>query len=467
MNKSFNDVYLSLQIRKSKDKKTDENGNPYFEVEASNENIDLQNQIVLQRALLNSKKNFIKNGFISYDHLYKTKDENGIPVSDSRYLIGEPVDVYTEGKKTIVKGKLYKSNPLAQDIISKLKDGSKRIRASVGGLWPKVIKDRTGVEKIYEVLWNDLALTPTPVNNTVGAATLVKSMQPDEFMKALSAGYGTDSSKFKNGRALIPENIGETINIKNDLLDAISGGEIKKTKEDMTRYLLDRGIDGNLARTVVREIIGKGGNSMKKDKFYNEVDTIFKSLGEDEKKSKPEDKEELELFAEDETSDYDDNDDDDDDDKNDDEDESMKKGCKKSLDDDETVDATDLIKSLRDVISEQNDRITELEKSVEDIGNSVVAVAKVTKSIAETPNNPKSVMNKSVNNATGKNGVPTGRPSAEDFDHVKDILTKSVANDEISVMDSVRIESEVQKSMKLGTPMSADTYKFIQSKFNN
>ena len=70
----FNDVYLNLEIRKSAGK-TDDFGNYIFEVEASNENLDLQNQIVLQRALMESKDEFLKGGVISFDHLHKRRDE--------------------------------------------------------------------------------------------------------------------------------------------------------------------------------------------------------------------------------------------------------------------------------------------------------------------------------------------------------------------------------------------------------
>ena len=61
----FNDIYLSLQIRKSQEEKKDEHGNFIFEVEASNENVDLQDQIVLQNALIESKEEFLKNGVLN------------------------------------------------------------------------------------------------------------------------------------------------------------------------------------------------------------------------------------------------------------------------------------------------------------------------------------------------------------------------------------------------------------------
>ena len=88
----FNDVYLNLEIRKSEGK-TDAYGNYIFEVEASNENLDLQNQIVLQNALMESKDEFLKGGVISYDHLHKRRDEEGNVISDPSMVIGEPIDV--------------------------------------------------------------------------------------------------------------------------------------------------------------------------------------------------------------------------------------------------------------------------------------------------------------------------------------------------------------------------------------
>ena len=184
---SFNTIYLNLEIRKSKEK-VDDFGNYLFEVEASNENLDLQNQIVLQNALMESKEEFLKGGVILYNHLHKRKDEQGNVIADDSMIIGEPVDVLFDEKtkKTIVKGKLYATNEKAKDIIKMLKAGSTRVRASIGGIFPKIIKNvKTGVEKITHVLWNDLALTTMPVNNTVGYAVFAKSMTSAQFVESL------------------------------------------------------------------------------------------------------------------------------------------------------------------------------------------------------------------------------------------------------------------------------------------
>lgn len=139
----LNTVYLNLEIRKSIAGKTDENENYFFEVEASNENVDLQDQIVLQNALMESKDEFLKGGVISYDHLHKRKIENGEIISDPSMIIGEPVEVKfdTKTKSTVVTGKLYATNEKAKELIKMLKAGSTRIRASVGGIFPEVVKN--------------------------------------------------------------------------------------------------------------------------------------------------------------------------------------------------------------------------------------------------------------------------------------------------------------------------------------
>ncbi|GHU10611.1 hypothetical protein FACS1894151_10120 [Spirochaetia bacterium] len=263
-----NDIFLNMIIRKADpDKDTDENGNYIFEVEASNENLDLQGQVVLQRALMGSKKHFLEDGVISYDHLHKRRGANGQVISDPSMVIGEPIEVKTDGKRTIVVGKLYKGNEIARDLIQKLKDGSTRVKASVGGIFPKVVKDaKTGIEKITSVLWNDLALTFSPVNATVGSAMFARSMNPDEFVKALLAGGGTDHQDFTGGRALIPEDMrNRTVNVTEtggdtalegkirSLVAALSTGEIKGHKQAI-KYLEKQGVDNDLARAAVRDI---------------------------------------------------------------------------------------------------------------------------------------------------------------------------------------------------------------------
>jgi hypothetical protein len=165
----------ALPLRKPR--KETARGNYIFEAEASNENIDLHKQIVLQRALLDSTDDFLNVGVISYNHLHKRRGAGGQAISDFSMIIGEPIEVRTEGKKTIVKGKLYHTSKMAQEIIKALNSGSSRIKASIGSprTGVKIEHDiKTGIETVTRFTWNDLALTLSPVNPTVSPVRLIK-----------------------------------------------------------------------------------------------------------------------------------------------------------------------------------------------------------------------------------------------------------------------------------------------------
>ena len=195
-------IYLQMSLSKSLQK--DEFGNVIFEVEASNENLDLQDQRVLQVALMQSKDYFLKNGVVSKDHKHRTFRENGGFDVDERYVIGEPLDVFTNGIKTMVRGKLYANNEFAKKFIELIETGSSRIKASVGGLVPRIKKTvESGMEigQVISVLWDDLALSLTPVNPTVQPATILcKSLSAAAFVKTLSGAVKKNKLEVKNMR---------------------------------------------------------------------------------------------------------------------------------------------------------------------------------------------------------------------------------------------------------------------------
>ena len=145
----------------------------YFIAEASNELADLQNQTVWQSALLKSKDYFLKNGVISLDHRHR----NCLPKNlrgDRRYIVGEPVSVETQGTTTLVTGRLYKDNNMARIIIELLRRGSNRVKASIGGLGPQRLDSPDGRRSVVSFLWDDVALTVAPVNNTLKPARGIK-----------------------------------------------------------------------------------------------------------------------------------------------------------------------------------------------------------------------------------------------------------------------------------------------------
>ena len=111
----------------------------YFDAEVSNENTDLQGQIVLQSTLLNAKKYFLENGVISVDHKHRKRILNWIK-TDGRYVVGKPVAVYCKGKSTWIRGKLFKDNALARVVIELLRRESNKVKASIGGLSPTCVR---------------------------------------------------------------------------------------------------------------------------------------------------------------------------------------------------------------------------------------------------------------------------------------------------------------------------------------
>ena len=258
-------IFLELNLSKALDK--DEFGNVIFEAEASNENLDIEQQRVLQSALLSTKDYFLKNGVISKDHKHRTFKKGGAFDIHEEFVIGEPIDVYTDGLRTFVKGKLYPNNEHAQKFIDLFATGSTRIKSSVGGLVPRIKKTIENGKKIGEVisvLWDDLALTITPVNPTVEpAVSMAKSLSSLEFVKALSVGYGTDSATFTGGRALqkeeaedeeIPFVVNEKAVIA--LVGAINDGDVTDG-EDAETFLSDYGIQKSDAGDILQAVCKK------------------------------------------------------------------------------------------------------------------------------------------------------------------------------------------------------------------
>lgn len=476
-----NEVLIIGNICKSIKGQEDENGNYIFEVEASNENLDLQNQRTLQSALMKSKEYFLTNGVISDDHQHKTRNPDGTVESHKDKIIGEPISIRTDGKSTYVKGILYKGVAAAKDYINLLKNGSKLVKASIGGIMPTIRKEKDGTETVTSFMWNDLALTTSPVNWTVGSARFAKSMEMVDFCKSLEAGSGTDASLFEGGRSLQKEDIEdettklleindgemkpeEVIEKKDvrkaaqekkikdisDCIDEIEKGNLTNADE-IKAYLIGKGFEKSQAKETMLEIIEQGGRKMAKGNFSETVDEILKSIGvkksADEKK-KPEDVEveKEELFEFDDESDG-----------KDDEDDvekcgaksSVKKGCgvKKSYDESEDyLDATELVKSMGAEIDALRAENEELKKSMEDTQNSVVEIAKA----LGTPMARQSVVAKSIGN--GGSAAPTNnkRPTNADFDTFKNALCKSAQGGRIGIDEVQFLNSEFQKSMKGG-----------------
>ena len=466
-----NNIIIQDQyICKSISGEEDENGNYKFEVEASNENLDLQNQITLQSALQKSEEYFVTNGVISDDHLHKTRNPDGSVETHKDKIIGEPISVRFDPstKKTFVKGVLYSGIEAAKPYIDLLKNKSRLVKASIGGIMPKIKKNADGSETVTSFMWNDLALTCSPVNWTVGSAKFAKSIGAVDFCKSLNAGSGTDSNNYSDGRALQNEDLEkETVKIM-DITDGELKGKNKaddieksddnntviecikaiddgllKTREDIELYLIKNGYSAGDAEDITNEIIKQGGNKMAKGNFSSTINELLKSFSDKEddemkKKKDSENEDEQNTLFDDESAD-------------DDTDE-VDKGCmKKSFDDDsDYLDATELMKSMSETIDSQAEEIELLKKSLEEVQENMIEVTKSFGDYLKTPNARTTVMEKSIGagDAIHEPTGPAKRPTAADFDVLKSALVSEAKKGKISLDEVQFYNAEFQKSMK-------------------
>ncbi|MDR0684747.1 MAG: hypothetical protein LBF83_06435 [Spirochaetaceae bacterium] len=468
MNRAFdtaghNQVFLQMELKKGS-LGTDDNGNWVFDVEASNENLDFEGQRILQNALLNSKEYFLTNGVVSKDHLHQRTHEGGKILYDESYVIGEPKKVYMRDGKVRVQGCLYKSNEYAREFAKLLNDNSTRVKASVGGLFPKVVKRKekgVDVGNVVSVLWNDLALTIAPVNPTVGPAVLVKSLSSFEFVrqimpKSLSAGYGTDAATFSGGRALQKEDGGheKVIVHLNDeaaiasLVGAITDGDVEDL-EEAEEFLNGYGISKAVAREMIRGIVENSKEFMEvlpmaKGSLWDEIagtaGRLRKALGGDGNEDVDPDK--LEQG---------------DDDGDNEEVEDAMPVLKALAEHIERLEETNEIiaKSLAALV-EQNTQNTVIQKS---IGESMLAIMEGQKQFASSPAPRRSAV--SALDAMLKGGFGGGPAipgtgggarrhrqfTHADLDDAKDILCKAVAAKTLTVLEATKAETQINKSI--------------------
>lgn len=196
----------------------EESGRRYVYVEASNEALDQQGEIVLAEALRDSSDYYLRFGNLDIDHITQVGAKQGIP-DYTLYEIGRPVDVKVRDGRTFVKGEIYSgAGPAAEranQFWSSLVDvtPSQRWYPSVGGaVLEKAVEFDGAVRKAFikKVRWTNVAFSKIPVNASVGTAQTIPlgafakcwGAHGLDFRKALEAGYGTDSASLTGGAAL-------------------------------------------------------------------------------------------------------------------------------------------------------------------------------------------------------------------------------------------------------------------------
>lgn len=196
---------------------SEEGGERILYFEASNEDVDHQNEVVLQKALAASADYYLRHGNVDLSHYSLLGPKSGIADFMS-YEIGKPIDVAVNGKRTFVKAQLYRGeSPMAKnanmvwDSLTKQSPASRWYPSVGGAVLAKSIKidpdSKERVAVIEKVRWNNVALDRCPVNRTVPevstapVGTFAKSLG-GFVVKALEAGYGTDAASLTGGAAL-------------------------------------------------------------------------------------------------------------------------------------------------------------------------------------------------------------------------------------------------------------------------
>jgi hypothetical protein len=187
-----------------------ETGQRIIEVEASNEFVDGQGDVIMQAALMGSAKSFVETGHIDIDHLSEIGDRLTPPIPNpSAYIIGRPLEVIDGGEgRTIVRCEIMRGADGSEDPVGRKYDEFWQSlqstppvawRASIYG-FPlsgmvetiKHGKDKTTGALRYIVKgidWRSLAMTRNPVNTAiVGTARIVSAKSYIASVIAKSAG---------------------------------------------------------------------------------------------------------------------------------------------------------------------------------------------------------------------------------------------------------------------------------------
>ncbi len=223
-------------------------------LEASKETRDQQGEVVLSKALQDQAAYFLKFGNLDLDHYTQIGAKLGIPNYEA-YEIGRPVDVKVRDGVTFVKGQIYSGDGPAAEKANTFWSSLTQLNPparwypSVGGavvaksasIDPETKAKRVVVEKVR---WTNIGFSKTPVNadldtvQTVPFGALAKSWTGAGFdmVKALTAGYGTDSASLQGGSALREQSLygagggddAAFYQMADKFSDAIRGGKVRE-----------------------------------------------------------------------------------------------------------------------------------------------------------------------------------------------------------------------------------------------
>lgn len=229
-------------------------------IEPSNEEVDIEQERVLQQALLASAEHYLKHGNVDIEHLtiYGWRYPHLVRAagySSPRELeIGRPVEVREHDGRVLVKARIY-SGPTAKaanwfwSTITEF-DPPMLWYPSIGGTRPVRECRPDGVCDVVGLEWTNIGLSQLPKNRHVPP---VSTVSPDEFLKAVTAGFGTDTAQLTGGGALRRESL-EGVPIRAHqyelaaarLLRRFAQGGCRHTRGDSVRRAADKGAQGLL-----------------------------------------------------------------------------------------------------------------------------------------------------------------------------------------------------------------------------
>lgn len=239
---------------------SEEGGERILYIEASNEDVDHQNEVVLQKALADSAGYFLRHGNIDLSHYTILGPKSGIS-NFMEYEIGKPVDVSITGRQTFVKAQLYQGeSPMAKnanmvwDSLTRQSPPSRWYPSVGGSVLEKSVKldPKTGdkIAVVSAVRWNNIALDRCPVNRTVPEVSTVpvgvfaKSLGGFVIAKALEASYATDAVGKVGGAAFGTQSLDQGVHSYFDFRHRISDALLKKRAKasgrDITTYAMNQ-----------------------------------------------------------------------------------------------------------------------------------------------------------------------------------------------------------------------------------
>lgn len=241
----------------------------FIYLEASNEARDLQNEIVLAKALEESADYYLKFGNLDLEHYTQIGAKQGIPNHES-YEIGRPVEARFKDGRTFVKGCVYSGSGPAADkanlFWSSLTELNppQRWYPSVGGVvmakgvkFDPATNQKVGV--VTKVRWANIGFSKTPVNpeletvSIIPFGALAKCWGADglDLSKALLAEGGSDVANLTGGAALRLQSLDHSVastdlgemsyaDFRDRFAQAIQHGDIQADLQTMQTVSLQR-----------------------------------------------------------------------------------------------------------------------------------------------------------------------------------------------------------------------------------